>query len=163
MAAVEEGKAEANRAAIKAARAGERGEQTQPTRPPVPNDMLAQASQEPEKAIDVPAEALQKLVGSYELAPGLLATVEALDGKLMIGLMGQPPQQVFARSETVWFVQGVDATFTFNVGKDGNVDSLVLAQKQTFKRTKGVPAKGQQICASARPGRQAGSKGCRGP
>ena len=56
-----------------------------------------------DKAINVPAEALQKFVGSYELAPGIEFTVNAKDGKLMIGLTGQPSLQVFARSETVWF------------------------------------------------------------
>ncbi len=92
-----------------------------------------------EKAIDVAAEALQKFVGSYELAPGALFTVKAVDGKLMIGLTGQPSHQVFARSETVWFYKVVDATITFNVDKNGKCNSLVLFQngiKQTAKRKK---------------------------
>ena len=92
-----------------------------------------------EKAIDVPAKALQKFVGSYELAPGVLFTVKAMDGKLMIGLTGQPSYQVFARSETVWFYKVVDATITFKVDKNGKCDSLVLFQngiKQTAKRKK---------------------------
>ena len=91
------------------------------------------------KAVDVPAKALQKLVGSYELAPGVLFTVKAMDAKLMIGLTGQPSYQVFARSETVWFYKVVDATITFNVDKNGKCDSLVLFQngiKQTAKRKK---------------------------
>jgi serine-type D-Ala-D-Ala carboxypeptidase/endopeptidase len=92
-----------------------------------------------EKATDVPAETLQKFVGSYELAPGILFTVEATDGKLMIGLTGQPSLQVFPRSETVWFYKVVDATITFKVDKNGKCDSLVLFQngiKQTAKRKK---------------------------
>jgi serine-type D-Ala-D-Ala carboxypeptidase/endopeptidase len=91
------------------------------------------------KATDVPAKALQKFVGSYELGPGILFTVEAMDGKLMIGMTGQPSYQVFARSETVWFYKVVDATITFNVDKNGKCDSLVLFQngvKQTAKRKK---------------------------
>jgi serine-type D-Ala-D-Ala carboxypeptidase/endopeptidase len=91
------------------------------------------------KTIDVPAESLQKFVGSFELAPGALFTVEAIDGKLMIGLTGQPSYQVFARSETVWFYKVVDATIWFNVDKNGKCDSLVLFQngiKQTAKRKK---------------------------
>ena len=93
-----------------------------------------------EKPITVPAESLQKLVGSYELAPGAVFTVEAKDDKLMIGLTGQPSLQVFARSETVWFYKVVDATITFNVDKSGKCDSLVLFQngiKQTAKRMQG--------------------------
>jgi serine-type D-Ala-D-Ala carboxypeptidase/endopeptidase len=91
------------------------------------------------KATDVPAKALQKLVGKYELVPDVLLNVEAMDGKLMIGMTGQPSYQVFARSETVWFYKVVDATITFNVDKNGKCDSLVLFQngvKQTAKRKK---------------------------
>ncbi len=92
-----------------------------------------------EKPIDVPIEALQKLVGSYQLVPGAVFTVEVVDGKLMISLTGQPSLQVFARSETVWFYKVVDATITFNLDKNGKCDSLVLFQngvKQTAKRKK---------------------------
>jgi len=98
-----------------------------------------QAFQKDEKPIDVPAEALQKFVGRYELVKGALFTVEARDGQLMIGLTGQPSLQAFARSETVWFFKVVDATVTFNLDKDGKCDSLVLFQngiKQTAKRKK---------------------------
>lgn len=90
-----------------------------------------------EKEVDVPAGALQKFVGSYEFAPGVDFTVNVADGKLMIGLTGQPPQQVYARSETVWFYKGIDATITFNVDKDGKCGSLNLFQNginQTAKR-----------------------------
>ncbi len=92
-----------------------------------------------DKLVDVPAGALQKFVGSYELAAGILFTVEARDGKLMIGLTGQPSYQVFPRSETVWFYKVVEATITFNVDKNGKCDSLVLFQNginQTAKRKK---------------------------
>ena len=91
------------------------------------------------KATDVPAKALQKFVGRYELAPGVLFTVKAMDGKLMIGLTGQPSYQVFPRSETVWFYKVVDATITFNVDKNGKCNSLVLFQngiRQTARRKK---------------------------
>jgi len=96
-----------------------------------------QAVQKDDKPIDVPAETLQKFVGRYELAPGAVFTVEVKEGKLMIGLTGQPSHQVFPRSETVWFYKVVDATITFNLDKNGKCDSLVLFQngiKQTAKR-----------------------------
>lgn len=92
-----------------------------------------------EKLAEVSTEAMQKLVGTYELKPGLIFTVEIADEKLMIALTGQPSYQVFPRSETVWFYKVVDATITFNVKKNGTCDSLVLAQngaKQTAKRKK---------------------------
>jgi serine-type D-Ala-D-Ala carboxypeptidase/endopeptidase len=92
-----------------------------------------------DKAIAAPAKALEKFLGSYELAPGAVFTVEAMDGKLMIALTGQPSYQVFPRSETVWFYKVVEATITFNVDKNGKCNSLVLFQngiKQTAKRKK---------------------------
>ena len=146
-----------NRAAIKAAAASRLAEQEQPTRGAAPaqegskqtakrkRSVPAEAPQKSEETIDVPAEALEKLVGVYELAPGLPITVEAVDGKLMIALLGQPPLQVFARSETVWFYKVVDVTFTFNVDKNGKCDSLVMSQRQTAKRTQGVPTPGQEV------------------
>ena len=90
-----------------------------------------------EKIVAVPAAALQKYVGSYELAPGALFTVEVQDGKLMIALTGQPSLQVYARSEKEWFYKEVEATITFQVDKNEKCDSLVLFQngvKQTAKR-----------------------------
>jgi len=95
-------------------------------------------SEKNEKTIDVPAKALKKFVGRYELAPDVLFTVEAVDNKLMVGLTGQSSYQVFPRSETVWFYKVVDATITFHVDKHGKCDSLVLFQNgvnQTAKRT----------------------------
>jgi serine-type D-Ala-D-Ala carboxypeptidase/endopeptidase len=92
-----------------------------------------------EKAVEVPAKALQKFVGTYELAPGAVFTVKAVDGKLMIALTGQPSYQVFPHSETIWYYKVVDATILFNVDKKGKCNSLVLSQngiKQTAKRKK---------------------------
>jgi hypothetical protein len=48
-----------------------------------------------EKSINVPTEALKKYIGSYELVPGAVFTVEVKEDKLMIGLTGQPSLQVF--------------------------------------------------------------------
>lgn len=100
---------------------------------------LAEGAKKDEKPIEVPLEALQKFVGSYELAAGAVFTVETKDNKLMIGLTGQPSHQVFPRSETVWYYKVVDATITFDVDKKGKCNSLVLDQngiKQTAKRKK---------------------------
>jgi len=104
------------------------------------NDGLADASQKNEKTVDVSAEALRKFVGRYELAPGIVFTVTTKNGKLLVGLTGQPSYEVFPRSETAFFYKVVDATITFHVNKNGKCDSLVLFQdgnKQTAKRKKG--------------------------
>lgn len=97
------------------------------------------AVREFKKPVAVPVDTLQRFVGRYEINPDAAFTVEVTDGKLMVGLTGQPSYQVFARSETEWFYKVVDATITFNLDKDGKCDSLVLLQagvKQTAKRKK---------------------------
>ncbi len=99
----------------------------------------AEVAMKDEKIVEVPAEALKKFVGRFQLAPSAVFTVEVKEDKLMIGLTGQPSLQVFPRSETEWFYKEVDATITFNVDKKGKCDSLVLFQngiKQTAKRKK---------------------------
>ena len=90
-----------------------------------------------EKPIDVPPEAFRKLLGNYELAPGIEVSVKEEEGKLMVTLTGQPSLQVYARSETVWFYKVVDATITFNLDQKGQCHSLVISQegvKQTARR-----------------------------
>jgi|GEM_PF-115332 CubicO group peptidase (beta-lactamase class C family) len=104
--------------------------------------MISGAKVEPrrfEKKIKVPTESRQKFVGSYEFSPGLEMTITTEDGKLMAMLTGQGANEIFPRSETVWFYKGVDATITFNIDKSGKCISLELLQngiKQTAKRIK---------------------------
>lgn len=81
-----------------------------------------------EKSTAVPAEVLARYVGKYELAPGFIFTVSVNDGKLMVGLTGQPTFEVFARSETEWFYKVVEATITFKLDESGECTSLELFQ-----------------------------------
>ena len=82
-----------------------------------------------EKTLDVPAEVMQRYVGKYQLIPGVEFTVSVNDGKLMVGLTGQPTFQVFARSETEWFYKVVPATITFEKSEgDEKCPSLELFQ-----------------------------------
>jgi CubicO group peptidase (beta-lactamase class C family) len=92
---------------------------------------------EKRETVEVEPEVLERYVGKYELAPGVVFTVSAEDGKLMVGLTGQPTFQVFPRSETEWFYKVVDATLTFKVNDDGQCRALILFQngiRQTAKR-----------------------------
>jgi len=91
-----------------------------------------------EKSIDVPDAVMQRYVGTYQLVPGIVFTVSVNDGKLMVGLTGQPTFQVFAKSETEWFYKVVPATLTFEkTTGDEKCPSLELFQngaRQTAKR-----------------------------
>lgn len=65
------------------------------------------------KEIAVPAAMLQKYVGVYQLAPAVTITM-TLDGdRLRTQLTGQPRIDVFAQSETLFFLKVVDAQLEF--------------------------------------------------
>lgn len=81
-------------------------------------------------------EVMERYVGKYQLVPGFLFTVSVKDGRLMVGLTGQPTFQVYARTETEWFYKVVDATLTFQM-HDGECIALELFQngvRQVAKR-----------------------------
>jgi len=104
--------------------------------------MLAGAKVEPrvfEKTVIVPPDVLQKYVGKYKLAPGAVFTVSVDEGKLMVGLTGQPTFQVFARSETEWYYKVVKATLTFEPDKNGDCHSLVLFQSGVKQKATRIP------------------------
>ncbi len=92
---------------------------------------------EPQQDIDVPEKTMRRYVGEYQLAPNFVFDVDVVEGRLMVGVTGQPTFQVFAKSETEWFYKVVPATLTFKLGDDGKAESLVLFQngvRQTAKR-----------------------------
>jgi len=93
--------------------------------------MIAGAKVEPrsfEKSIEVSPQVMQKYVGKYQLAPGVLFTVSVKDNDLMVGLTGQPTFEVYARSEVEWFYKVVEATLTFELDDSGKCVSLELFQ-----------------------------------
>ena len=103
---------------------------------------LAGISVEPrsfEKAAKVAPEVMQRYVGKYQLTPELIFTVTTKGNQLFVQLTGQPALQVYARTETEWFLKVVKATVTFNVDRKGKCKSLELFQngnRQTAKRMK---------------------------
>jgi len=93
---------------------------------------------EKEKQIDVSPEVMQRYVGKYELAPNFIFTVTVKDGKLMVGLTGQPMLEVYARSDTEWFYKVVKATITFAVDDNGKCGSLELFQHGVRQQAKRI-------------------------
>lgn len=80
------------------------------------------------KAVTVSAEALEPLVGSYELRPGLVITITREDAQLFAQLTGQEKFPVYAESESKFFFKVVNAQLSFPRGEDGRVDHLILHQ-----------------------------------
>jgi hypothetical protein len=83
----------------------------------------------PRAAIEVPASALSKYVGLYEIVPGLEFDVTLLDGALFVRpTMGGPTVRLWPESTNGFFVKEVDAQITFTRDASGNVSGLVLHQ-----------------------------------
>jgi CubicO group peptidase (beta-lactamase class C family) len=79
------------------------------------------------KAIQVKSEILAVYAGSYQLGPMTLA-VTLEDGHLMMQPSGQPKSELFAESETSFFLKTVDAQVEFVKNGGGAVAELILHQ-----------------------------------
>jgi CubicO group peptidase (beta-lactamase class C family) len=100
-------------------------------------DLIFQNRQKADKAMSaqqgqggtaIDAKLRGRLVGRYQLKPGVIFTVRDHDGHLMVNITDQPTQEVFPDSPTRWSYHGVDATLEFNLPKAGRAMSLVLHQ-----------------------------------
>lgn len=92
-----------------------------------------------ERPVEVPLEVMQRYEGKYQLSPGQEFTVSVDDGKLMVGLTGQPTLQVYARSQTQWYYRVVQASITFKVDDSGRCDEMELFQNGVRLTAKRLP------------------------
>jgi D-alanyl-D-alanine-carboxypeptidase/D-alanyl-D-alanine-endopeptidase len=79
-------------------------------------------------AISLAREALEVLVGRYQLAPKFEMAVTRKDGQLFIQLTGQPPSRIFPESPTAFFSKLIDAQFTFDLPANGPATAVTLHQ-----------------------------------
>jgi CubicO group peptidase (beta-lactamase class C family) len=79
-------------------------------------------------AVTVKPEALAAYVGKYQLSPTFILTVTLEDGNLMTQATGQGKLQVYAESETKFFLKVVDAQLTFARDESGKVTHVTLHQ-----------------------------------
>jgi CubicO group peptidase (beta-lactamase class C family) len=83
---------------------------------------------ETKKAATVDEAVLEKYVGEYEIQPGFSIAFTREGARLFTQATGQPKFEVFAESETKFFLKVVDAQIEFMVEEDGTVNKLVLHQ-----------------------------------
>jgi CubicO group peptidase (beta-lactamase class C family) len=79
-------------------------------------------------AIALPPEALQALVGRYQLAPQVFVAVTRDGDHLFAQLTNEAALEIFPESPTGFFLKRVDAQVSFLIGPDGRATSLVLHQ-----------------------------------
>jgi serine-type D-Ala-D-Ala carboxypeptidase/endopeptidase len=78
--------------------------------------------------VEVSEATLDTYVGSYELNPGINIVITR-DGKQLFGqVTGQGKFELFAKSNTEFYLKDVDAQITFNVNDQATVESLTLFQ-----------------------------------
>ena len=78
--------------------------------------------------ITVSEDILSKYVGEYELQPGFIITFTKEGNKLFTQATGQPRFEVFAESETKFFLKVVEAQVEFVADTDGKVNKMILNQ-----------------------------------
>jgi hypothetical protein len=83
---------------------------------------------EEHKVVTLPAEVAAQYVGTYALGPNREIVITLENGQLMAQATGQTKLQLFAESDTRFFVKDVDAQIEFQKGDKGAVNSLTLHQ-----------------------------------
>ncbi len=83
--------------------------------------------------IEVDRTVMERYVGVYELSPTFKITVTLGDSGLSVQATNQPAFQVFAESETMFFLKAVEARVEF-VLEDGVVAALILHQGGAAQR-----------------------------
>ena len=90
-----------------------------------------ETDKEPEaekESIAVLPSILNQYVGKYELQPGFVLEVTTKGNQLYAQATGQPIAELFAETDTSFFLKVVAASIDFNKGDDGDVTSLTLHQ-----------------------------------
>ncbi len=100
---------------------------------------------------------LNKLIGHYELAPGMIMTVTQKNQQLYIQLTGQANYPVYAKSDLEFVYRVVEARVKFELNDQGEATSLTLFQggaetkakklskEEAAKKTKKIELTTQQL------------------
>jgi CubicO group peptidase (beta-lactamase class C family) len=88
------------------------------------------------KEIALPDTILLKYTGKYEIAPKVIFSVSLENNKLYGQPTGQQRQQLFAESETKFFLKKVDVEVEFVTDNKGNVVKAILYENGTHEAKK---------------------------
>jgi CubicO group peptidase (beta-lactamase class C family) len=80
------------------------------------------------ESVTVSADILKDYVGKYQIFPEFFMTVTLEGNQLKAQATGQPMFDLFATSETKFFLKVVDAEIEFLRNDEGKVDTLILYQ-----------------------------------
>ncbi len=81
------------------------------------------------REITVQDSVLEKYIGKYELLPGLVLEVIKESNQLKTQATGKSEHLIYPKSKTIFYYKSLPAQITFNISKDGTVNSLTFIQK----------------------------------
>jgi CubicO group peptidase (beta-lactamase class C family) len=90
------------------------------------------------KGIQIDPKIFDSYVGEYEVTPTFVLTVSRESGKFMVQATGQPKIEMFAESETKFFLTVVDAQLEFVKDATGKVTHLVFRQEGAVVESKKI-------------------------
>lgn len=82
----------------------------------------------PRAEIKLDPRRFERCTGFYKHPAGLIMAVTLEDDRFFLQLTGQPKVELFAESDSNFFLKVVPAQLTFAPGEDGGIDTLVLHQ-----------------------------------
>jgi len=91
------------------------------------------------KEVLIDSSILSSYIGEYELIPGFVLKITLTNNRLKVQPTGQMAYDLYAASETRFFMKIVDAEATFVKGTDGKVEQILWKQNgivQTGKKVK---------------------------
>jgi len=90
------------------------------------------------KAMKVKPEVLEKYIGDYELKPGHVLSFFIEDGRFFTRVSGQGEMEVFAESESKFFLMAADVQINFVTGEGGTVTHAVINQNGIITEAKKI-------------------------
>ncbi len=90
-------------------------------------------------SIAVNPAVLAQYVGRYQIGPDFILAVTLENGQLMTQATGQNKLEVFAESETKFFLKAVDAQLTFGKDAEGKVTHVTLHQGGQDRKAPRIP------------------------
>jgi len=80
------------------------------------------------EAIMVDSKILEKYIGTYEVQPGFSIKITTVGNQIYAEATGQPQIEIFAETETTFFLKEIPAQIVFTTDAEGTAQSLILHQ-----------------------------------
>jgi beta-lactamase regulating signal transducer with metallopeptidase domain len=136
--------------------------QVSPPNADTPVQQSAESARKERTEIRLPAQTLDRYVGTYQIGDGYLFKVRRDETRLLAQITGQPEFEIFPESETRFFWKVVDAQVEFAADGNGPATAATLTQngvKPTWPRVDAAGAADIESALAARVQAQTAAPG----